>query len=209
MPRTWHISILAITPRPALPWWYTMYPATGAAMPQQPDPEVGKRVEALRRRAGLSRERLASLSGLSATLIKFVETGRRSLTLSAAQKLAPPLGVNNLGDLYGPTVQLSLDGKQPHPGVPEVRQAITGTSWRLNLTGQPATPDYLRGAVDAAWRTWHTSPQQRSEVSALLPGLLDQTQRAARQHEGADRRLSLSMLAETYHLAQAYLATGN
>lgn len=175
-------------------------------MPQQFDPEVGKRVEALRRRAGLSRERLASMSGLSATLIKFVENGRRNLTLPAAQRIAPHLGITDLGTLYGPTVQLSLDGKQPHPGVPEVRQAITGTGWRINLTGRPATPDYLRGAVDAAWQTWHTSPQQRSEVSALLPGLLDQTQRAARQHEGADRRASLSMLAETYHLAQAYLA---
>jgi transcriptional regulator with XRE-family HTH domain len=175
-------------------------------MPQQPDPEVGRRVEALRRRAGLSRERLAGLAGISATLIKFVETGRRSLTLNAAQKLAPHLGVRDLGDLYGPTVQLSLTGRQAHPGVPEVRQALTGTSWRLTVEGDAPTPEYLRGAVDAAWRTWHTSPRQRTETGALLPSLLDQAQRAARLHEGTTRRQSLAMLAESYHLAQAYLA---
>jgi transcriptional regulator with XRE-family HTH domain len=183
-----------------------MYPLMGGVMAEQFDPEVGRRMEALRRRAGLSRERLAGLAGLSPTLIKFVESGRRSLTLRAAQRIAPHLGVRDLGDLYGPTVSLSLDGRVTHPGVPEVRAALTGTSWRLAVTGEPATPEYLRGAVDAAWRTWHTSPQQRSEAGALLPGLLDQAQCAARLHDGQQRRASLSMLAETLHIAQSYLA---
>lgn len=168
------------------------------------DPAIGQRVEALRRSRGFSRERLAGLTGLSPTTIKFIETGRRNLSLRAAQTLAPVLGVRDLAELYGPSVSLSLDGRPSHPGVPEVRQALT--SWPIRVTGQPASPDYLRGAVDSAWQTWHSSARQRTEAAGLLPNLLGEAQRATRLHEGLDRRRSLTMLAEAYHLAQAYLA---
>lgn len=173
-------------------------------MSQPIDPEVGRRLEALRRRAGFSREQLAGLAGVSATLIKFVEVGRRALTLRAAQRVAPHLGVQDLSDLYGPAMRLTLDGRPSHPSVPAVRQALT--AWPLRGEGPPQTPDYLAGAVDAGWRTWHSSPHQRTEVGAVLPGLLTDTQRAARLHEGNDRRRVLALLAEVYHLTQAYLA---
>lgn len=168
------------------------------------DPEVGQRVEALRRRAGLSRERLASFAGISPSLVKLVERGERALTLRAAQRIAPHLGVQDLSDLYGPTVRFTLDGRPSHPAVPEVRRALT--AWHLQVEGQPPTPDYLHGALDAAWRTWHTSPAQRTEAGRTLPGLLDQAQRAARLHDGTDRRRAQGLLSETYHLAQAFLA---
>lgn len=169
---------------------------------QQPTP--GQRVERLRRAAGLSREQLAGLASLSPTTIKFIENGRRSLTLRAAQQIAPHLGVRDLGDLFGPTVTLSLDGRPSHPAVSEVRKALT--AWHVTVGGQPEEPDYLRGMVDSAWQTWHTSRQQRTEAGQILPGLLDATQRAARLHEGTDRRRALAMLAQSYHLAQAFLA---
>lgn len=173
-------------------------------MTEQSQPTPGQRVERLRRSAGLSRERLAGLAGLSATTVKFIENGKRSLTLRAAQQLAPHLGVRDLGVLFGPTVTLSLDGRPTHPAVEDVRRALT--AWHVNVSGEPATTDYLRGATDAAWQTWHTSRHQRTEVGTLLPGLLDATQRAVRLHEGSDRRASLALLAQSYHLAQAYLA---
>ncbi|MFF0722901.1 helix-turn-helix domain-containing protein [Verrucosispora sp. NA02020] len=164
----------------------------------------GQRVERLRRAAGLSRERLANLSGLSATTVKFIENGRRSLTLRAAQQMAPHLGVRDLGDLFGPSVALSLDGRASHPAVTEVRHALT--AWHLAVDGEPESTDYLRGAVDSAWQTWHTSRHQRTAAGEILPGLLNATQRAARLHSGDDRRTSLALLAQSYHLAQAYLA---
>lgn len=173
-------------------------------MTDQSEITPGRRVERLRRAAGLSRERLAGLAGLSPTTIKFIENGKRSLTLRAAQQIAPHLGIRDLGDLFGPAVTLSLDGRPAHPSVEDVRRALT--AWHVTIGGEPASPDYLRGAVDSAWQTWHTSRHQRSEVGALLPGLLDATQRAARLHNGADRRRSLAMLAQAYHLAQAFLA---
>ncbi|PZF85053.1 helix-turn-helix domain-containing protein [Micromonospora deserti] len=169
---------------------------------QQPTP--GQRVERLRRQAGLSRERLAGLAGLSPTTIKFIENGRRSLTLRAAQQLAPHLGVHDLGDLFGPQVALSLDGRPSHPAVDDVRRALT--AWHITIAGEPETPEYLRGAIDSAWQTWHTSRHQRTEAGVILPGLLDATQRAARLHTGDARRQSLAQLAQAYHLAQAFLA---
>ncbi|MGW5559658.1 helix-turn-helix domain-containing protein [Micromonospora sp. NPDC003944] len=169
---------------------------------QQPTP--GQRVERLRRAAGLSREQLAGLAGLSPTTIKFVENGRRSLTLRAAQQIAPHLGVRDLGDLFGPQVTLSLDGRPSHPAIGDVRRALT--AWQISVSGEAESPDYLRGAVDSAWQTWHTSRHQRTEVSVILPGLLEATQQAARLHTGEDRRASLALLAQAHHLAQAYLA---
>jgi transcriptional regulator with XRE-family HTH domain len=169
---------------------------------QQPTP--GQRVQRLRKVAGLSRDQLAGLTGLSPTTIKFIENGRRSLTLQSAQRLAQPLNVHDLGDLFGPQVTLTLDGRASHPAVDDVRKALT--AWHITVGGEPESTDYLRGAVDSAWQTWHTSRHQRTEAGLILPGLLDATQRAARLHTGDDRRASLALLAQAYHLAQAYLA---
>lgn len=49
-------------------------------------------------------------------------------------------------------------------------------------------------------------PAAASETGRLLPGLIDQAQRASRLHDGNQRRESLAMLAETLHIAQSYLA---
>ncbi|MFB9852294.1 helix-turn-helix domain-containing protein [Micromonospora andamanensis] len=173
-------------------------------MTSQEQPRPGQRVERLRRAAGLSRERLANLSGLSATTVKFIENGRRSLTLRAAQQMAPHLGVRDLGDLFGPSVALSLGSRVSHPAVHEVRRALT--AWHIVLDGEPESTDYLRGAVGSAWQTWHTSRHQRTAAGEILPALLDATQRAVRLHSGDDRRASLALLAQAYHLTQAYLA---
>ncbi|MFU8851373.1 helix-turn-helix transcriptional regulator [Micromonospora sp. SL1-18] len=173
-------------------------------MVDQSAPTPGQRVERLRRAAGMSQKTLAGLAGLSPTTVKFIENGRRSLTLNAAQRLAPHLNVHDLADLFGPQVTLSLDGRPSHPAVDDVRKALT--AWHITVAGEPESPEYLRGAVDSSWQTWHTSRHQRTEAGLLLPGLLDATQRAARLHTGEARRTSLALLAQAYHLAQAYLA---
>src|SRR5437762_427832 len=103
---------------------YSLYPMLEVVVPASIDPEVGHRVEQLRRRAGLSRERLADLADMSPVTIKFIERGSRALTLRTAQRIAPHLGVRDLGELYGPAVALSLDGRAPHLYVPEVRRAL-------------------------------------------------------------------------------------
>lgn len=164
----------------------------------------GQRLERLRTLAGHTRETLAAVSGCSPETIKSIELGRRSLSLRMAQRLAPHLDVVDLAELYGPTVRMTLDGTVTHEAVPELRRALT--SWPLAPAGDPQPVAYLRGALDAAWRTWHTSRTQRSEAGAVLPALLDQARRAARAYDGQDRRQAAAILAQVYHLAQAYLA---
>lgn len=164
----------------------------------------GQRLERLRLAAGHSRESLASVAGCSAETIKSVELGRRGLSLRMAQRVATHIGVSDLSELYGPGVRMSLDSTPSHAGLPEVRRVLT--SWPLSVSGEPQSLEYLRGSLDAAWRAWHTSRHQRSEAGATLPGLLTEVWRASRLYEGNDRRTALALLAEVYHLAQAYLA---
>jgi transcriptional regulator with XRE-family HTH domain len=166
--------------------------------------EVGRRLEMLRRRAGLSRERLAALADVSPVLVKFVENGRRSLTLRTALRLAPVLGIRDLAELYGSNLRLSLGRGPSHPRVPAVRLALTG--WQLHVAGAPHSPDYLRDAVDAAWRSWHSSRRQRTDLGAVLPSLIASARRSVRLLEPAPRRVALPLLAQCYHLAQVFLA---
>jgi len=60
--------------------------------------------------------------------------------------------------------------------------------------------------VDRAWGIWHSSREQRSVVGTLLPRLLTEAQRSARLLEGTQKRESSAMLAQAYHLTQAFLA---
>ncbi len=174
----------------------------GALMSEE---EVGPRIAALRKAKGLSQERLAQLAGISTPLVKAIEGGRRALTLKTAQRLAPVLAVTDLGQIYGPAVTLSLEARPSHEAIPAVTKALT--DWGIGVEGQAQSADYLRAAVDMAWQTWHTSAHQRTETGRILPGLLHTAQRSARLTDNAGaRREVLAMLAQTYHLAQAYLA---
>lgn len=166
--------------------------------------EVGDRVAALRKHKGLTQERLASFGGVSTQLVKAIEAGRRALTLKVAQRLAPILGVQDLSDFYGPAIQLPTGIRPAHEAMPEVRRALT--AWHLQPDGEPSSPEYLRGALDMAWATWHGSKSQRSEVAAVLPGLLTQGQKSVRLLDGEQKRQVSALLSHIYHLAQAYMA---
>lgn len=168
------------------------------------DADVGARVETLRRAKGLSQQTLASYAGVSVNLIKSIETGRRNLTLKTAQAIAPVLGVHNLNQLYGDLVPLGIEAPPAEPHLPAVIDALT--AYQITPTGQPSSIDYLTGALDTAWRTWHSSRSQRSDTGAVLPGLLARMQHAAATHTGDTQRQAHALLAETYHLAQAYAA---
>lgn len=170
------------------------------------EPTPGQRLQVLRARRGYSQEELARVASVNPNTIKSIEVGRRNLTLRIATRLAPVLGVTDLSELFGSPVRFPLDASQvaSHPAIPEVRKALT--SWRPELGGRAESGEYLRGAVDTAWQTWHTSPNQRTEAARILPGLLDATRRSARLADGPDRPLVLAMEAQAYHLAQAFLA---
>lgn len=56
------------------------------------------------------------------------------------------------------------------------------------------------------WQLWHGNRDHRSKVAEVIPELLSDLQRTARQVEGNERRQVLSALAQVYHLAQLYLS---
>jgi hypothetical protein len=72
--------------------------------------------------------------------------------------------------------------------------------------GEPQTVGYLQAGLDSAWQVWHTSSKQRTEIGKILPRLIRDARRAAALHDGEDRREAHRLLAEVYHLAQAWLA---
>ncbi|RYG20180.1 MAG: XRE family transcriptional regulator [Caulobacteraceae bacterium] len=59
---------------------------------------LGKRVQLLRQRAGVSQEELAERAGIHRTYVSGVERGVRNPTITVLEKLAKGLGVE-LGEL--------------------------------------------------------------------------------------------------------------
>jgi transcriptional regulator with XRE-family HTH domain len=163
----------------------------------------GARLRMFRDAAGKSRPQLAGLMGCSAESVKAIEVGRRELTLTMAVRAARVLGIRDLAALYGSDVSYTVVERPTHAAVPEVRSALL---LRRISDGEPQTTAYVRAALDSAWQVWHTSSNQRTETGKVLPRLILDARRAATAHDGTDRREAHRLLAETYHLTQAWLA---
>lgn len=54
---------------------------------------LGKRISRMRKKAGLTQEKLAEKINISTTHIGLVETGKRRLSLKTLQKVASAIGV--------------------------------------------------------------------------------------------------------------------
>ncbi|MGH3915333.1 MAG: helix-turn-helix domain-containing protein [Pseudonocardiaceae bacterium] len=163
----------------------------------------GARLRLFREAAGKSRSQLSGLMGCSAETVKAIEVGRRELTLPMALRAARALDIKDLAALYGHEVSYAVFDKPTHTAVPEVRRALL--MQRIN-GGEPETTGYIQAALDSAWQVWHTSSKQRTEVGRILPRLILDARRATALYDGEDRREAHRLLAETYHLAQAWLA---
>ena len=70
-------------------------------MAQEPPPDVGRRIRALREERGLSLRALAESSGLSVNAVSLIERGQSSPTVATLHRLAAALGVR-IVDLFGP-----------------------------------------------------------------------------------------------------------
>ena len=64
------------------------------------DLEVGRRIQLLRKRSGMSVRQLAAQAGVAAGMISYVERGRASPSLATLQKLLTALGTD-LGSFFG------------------------------------------------------------------------------------------------------------
>ncbi|EGX55834.1 helix-hairpin-helix DNA-binding motif-containing protein [Streptomyces zinciresistens K42] len=182
-------------------------PADAAPDAGNPVDSFGARVQRARLRAGKTRTYVADVMGHSAEWVKAVEKDRIAMPgLPKLLRLAHVLGVEDLTDLTGDhRITAATYTKAEHAALPVLKQALT--RYRLARPEQaPESAEVLEARLRQAWRAWHAPGGHRTAVAALLPDLLDDSQRSARLLEGAERRRALVVLAQTYHLAQLFLS---
>lgn len=173
------------------------------------DLTTGERIRVLRERRGLSRPVLAGLVGKSAEWLKKIENGERNLTsITLLVRLATALRLPDVAKLTGGDLRVPVDavGKLSHAAVPAIRDAMHSVSFGETTTVGTVSPEALSGRVEGAWRLWHTSAHQRTEVGALLPDLLRDAHACVKAHEGAERRAAHAAAADLYRLVQRLLA---
>jgi transcriptional regulator with XRE-family HTH domain len=165
---------------------------------------VGKRIQYHRERAGKSRPVVAALVDKSPGWLKAVENGRL---------LPPRLPVlNRLAAAINVPVTALLDEDLPgeafagpgHAALPAVRDAVIHVPLVVDSPPQPL--DHLRARLDTAWRARHASPDHRTVLGTLLPGLIRDAQIAARSYAGREREQANAILADTLGLTQMFVA---
>ena len=82
-------------------------------------------------------------------------------------------------------------------------QDVTFASASIDGAVPPADLDRR---VASAWRLWHSSPVQRTDVGVLLPDLIRDGHGSVRAHRGVERRLAEAATGDIYRLAQRLLA---
>jgi transcriptional regulator with XRE-family HTH domain len=172
----------------------------------RPDMPIGERIAIYRRRRGLTQLVLAGLIGRSESWLSQVERGIRPVDrLSVLIDIAHVLKVN-VTDLTGQPFSLAPNGSLENEAVRTIGQALT------RYDAIPAILDPIRG-TDAALpnlanlrrdlrRAWQLRQAARySELGAVLPRLMADTEVATREFEGTDRLAAFAVLAEAYHVA--------
>jgi transcriptional regulator with XRE-family HTH domain len=172
-----------------------------------PEPaDIGLRIKQHRQRAGMSRPVLAGLVGRSAEWLKAVENGRlQAPRLPMLLRLAHALGIADLAELTGGhTVPVQVFAGERHPALSEVQRALT--DYHVATVVPPPDLDHMSVRLDMAWRVRHSSPDHRTQLGSLLPGLIRDAQNAVRELSGEERRNARRVLAGVYRLADFYVA---
>lgn len=168
---------------------------------------VGQRIRRERERRGMTRETLAGLVGKSASWLKAVESGRlqQNPRLPILLQLAETLRVRDLSELTGDqSVPVRMFTGPGHPALDAVRHAINASTLTPQGVVQPLST--LRVRLDSAWRTRHASPDHRTALGRILPGLIHDTELAAAMYRGEDGQRAHALVAEAYGLTQMFLA---
>ncbi|MFC9434783.1 XRE family transcriptional regulator [Nocardia sp. NPDC057030] len=97
---------------------------------------------------------------------------------------------------------MTIFAGERHAALSEVQAALT--DYRITPNNRPVSVDHVAERLRKAWRIRHSSPDHRSRLGALLPGLIRDAQTAARIAE--DRRAARRTLAGVYQLADFYVA---
>ncbi|MFE4460471.1 helix-turn-helix domain-containing protein [Nocardia tengchongensis] len=179
-----------------------MVPVSGSGSPS----EIGRRVRLYRERVGMARPVLAAQVGRSVEWLKALENGRiqRAPSLELLLRIARVLDLDDLATLTGDehAVPVTVFAGERHAALTDVQAALT--DYRIRSSDHPVSIEHLDERLRKAWRIRHSSPDHRSQLGALLPGLIRDAQTAARTAE--DRRAARRTLAGVYQLADFYVA---
>ncbi|WP_040814667.1 helix-turn-helix domain-containing protein [Nocardia concava] len=167
---------------------------------------VGERIRSARERRGMSRPVLAGQVGMSAEWLKSLENGRiqRVPNLPVLLRIARALELDDLAALTGDdhAVPVTVFAGERHAALSDVQAALT--DYRITPRDKTVNGTHLAERLRKAWRVRHSSPDHRSQLGALLPGLIRDAQTAARTSD--DRRAARRTLAGVYQLADFYVA---
>ncbi len=172
------------------------------------DSDVGARIRTLREARGMTRPVLAGLCGRGVEWLKKIENGERQLRdYGQLLRVAAGLGVTDLAQITGgPSQPVADAGATRHPSVPRIWEVMQ----QRHLPQPPLerAPDLaaLAARVEAAWRLWHTSRHNRTDLGKLLPDLLGDVHDAVRASDGDQRRTAQAVLTDAYALTQQHSA---
>src|SRR2546430_1808343 len=162
---------------------------------------LGARIKTIRTARGMTREAVAALCGRSEEWLRQIERGRRGTSLHMVARLAEVLKVGDLTELLGDDAPTAVYVRPEHPALTKVRRALAGIGG-----APPPGLDELRSRVQQAWRIRSGSSPDRTDLAAVLPDLLVETQRrSGLPGPPPARRAAYRLLAEAYHLGQLYL----
>jgi tetratricopeptide (TPR) repeat protein len=154
----------------------------------------------------MSRPVLAGLVGRSAEWLKAVENGRlQSPRLPMLLRIARALELDDLAELTGDghAVPVAVFAGERHAALTDVQSALT--DYRLAAANDSAGTEHLALRLAQAWQVRHASPDHRTQLGSLLPGLIRDAQNAVRLRRD-DRRAARRVLAGVYQLADFFVA---
>lgn len=167
----------------------------------------GERIRYYRQTTGKSQAALAGLVGRSEDWLSKVERGVLVVdSVSMLTRLARELGLDNIGDLVGPTIDVSLTNPE-HPSVPAIRRALNSPASHLGLglPGSPYTAQQLDARVVEAWTVYETERTRYAPVGDMLPGLLAEAYATLRATSGEAELDATRSLVSLLHLHQVFL----
>ncbi|AYG83153.1 hypothetical protein DWB77_05349 [Streptomyces hundungensis] len=175
------------------------------------DLSAGERIRLLRESRGKTREMLASMCGRGPDWLKKIESGERELhNTSLTLKMAAALQLSDASILTGAATPMTVPtGRLEHPGMPAVWDAVMTRRLSPPPAGGPVNVADLQRRVDRTWIQWHSTGENRTEVSKVLPRMIRDAEAAVRLTTGEDRRAALVALSDVYRLtgqATAYVA---
>ncbi|MEV5554936.1 helix-turn-helix transcriptional regulator [Nonomuraea wenchangensis] len=165
---------------------------------------IGERVRFWREKRQRKQAAVAGLCGITEEYLSQIERGLKIPSLPVLHALAVELNVP-MSLLLGDEKRNELLSENAYVA-DDVVTALMG--YGPSSGAEPAAPSQLRERVEAVWRTWQTSPNRYTEVGAVLPALITDTEATLRAHrfspDSTTRRDVLRTAADLYFMLRSY-----